>query len=141
MINDVSSFLASFKMGVITTFAILIHEIPHEVGDFAILLKSGFSRSVSRSFEGITPLNAWFLRVQVGGGQGAGLDGERGDAGGGGGALPGLGQVAGGAGQLDPALLCWGLPQHRYTLTQCTLRTLHYNNMTLQPSSPSCQSL
>jgi len=39
-----SSFLASFKMGLIATFAILIHEIPHEVGDFAILLKSGFSR-------------------------------------------------------------------------------------------------
>ncbi|XP_055337514.1 zinc transporter ZIP13-like [Paramacrobiotus metropolitanus] len=38
------SFLVNFKVGALTTLAILLHEIPHEIGDFAILVRSGFSR-------------------------------------------------------------------------------------------------
>ncbi len=38
------SYLTSFPLGVATTVAVILHEIPQEMGDFAILLQAGFSR-------------------------------------------------------------------------------------------------
>lgn len=38
------SFLASTSLGIATTIAVAIHEIPQELGDFGILLCGGFSK-------------------------------------------------------------------------------------------------
>lgn len=40
-----AAFLTDFHLGVVTSLAVAAHEIPQEVGDFAVLLHSGFSRS------------------------------------------------------------------------------------------------
>ena len=40
-----AAFLASTELGVVTAVAIIAHEVPQEVGDFLILLHSGFTRS------------------------------------------------------------------------------------------------
>jgi len=40
-----AAFLGSMRLGVLTTFAVAAHEIPHRVGDFALLLQAGLSRS------------------------------------------------------------------------------------------------
>ena len=39
------AFLTDIRLGILTTIAVTSHEIPQEIGDFTILLHSGFSRT------------------------------------------------------------------------------------------------
>ena len=40
-----AAFMTNVNLGVVTAFAIIAHEIPQEVGDFLVLLHSGYSRA------------------------------------------------------------------------------------------------
>lgn len=48
-----AAVLTSVPLGISTAVAVLAHEIPHEVGDFAILLNAGFSRQRALLFNAI----------------------------------------------------------------------------------------
>ncbi|KAG9244745.1 ZIP zinc transporter-domain-containing protein [Calycina marina] len=53
-----SSFYASPTIGATTTVAVFFHEIPHEVGDFALLIQSGFSKRKAMGAQFVTALGA-----------------------------------------------------------------------------------
>jgi zinc and cadmium transporter len=53
-----AAFLTDVKLGVMTTLAIVAHEIPQEIGDFIVLLNAGFSRARALLFNGLSGLAA-----------------------------------------------------------------------------------
>jgi zinc and cadmium transporter len=66
-----ASYLAGVKLGVATTLAVMLHEIPHEFSNFGILVKSGFSRGRALFLNFLTALTAvagGLLAWQVGSG-------------------------------------------------------------------------
>lgn len=40
-----AGFLVNFQLGLITSIAVFVHEIPHELGDFGILIHKGWGRA------------------------------------------------------------------------------------------------
>lgn len=81
-----ASFLVSIPVGIATTLAVILHEIPQEVGDFAVLLHSGYTKARALWLNFLSALSAiagtlvlfvigsaaetaavWFLPVAAGG--------------------------------------------------------------------------
>ena len=52
------AFLVDVQLGFIATLAVMAHEIPHEVGDFMILLNAGFTRRRAFMFNLVSGLSA-----------------------------------------------------------------------------------
>lgn len=53
-----ASYLAGDSIGLITTVTILFHEIPHEIGDYAILIQSGVPRGKAIALQALTAVGA-----------------------------------------------------------------------------------
>ncbi|KAG0358701.1 hypothetical protein BG005_001944 [Podila minutissima] len=60
-----ASFYASPAIGATTAVAVFFHEVPHEIGDYAILIQSGFTKSMAMKAQFVTALGA-FLGTIVG---------------------------------------------------------------------------
>ncbi len=51
-----AAFLENTELGIVTALAIIAHEIPQEVGDYLILLHSGYSRAKALAFNLLSSL-------------------------------------------------------------------------------------
>jgi len=53
-----ASYLASVPIGIATTVAVILHEIPQEIGDFGVLIHGGFSKSKALFFNFFSAVTA-----------------------------------------------------------------------------------
>jgi len=79
-----ASFYTSPTIGATTTMAVFFHEIPHEVGDFALLIQSGFSKRAAMGAQFVTAIGALLgtcigIAIQEFGGSSAGVNAVGGD--------------------------------------------------------------
>lgn len=53
-----AAYMLSIPLGIATTIAVLVHEIPQEIGDFGILLHAGYSKKKAILFNFLSALTA-----------------------------------------------------------------------------------
>lgn len=54
-----ASYLVSVEIGIATTIAVVLHEIPQEIGNFGVLLHAGYSRSKALWYNFLSALTAF----------------------------------------------------------------------------------
>ena len=57
-----ASFYSSPLIGATTTLACFAHEIPHEIADYSILIRSGFTKKQAMQSQFLTAIGAFVRR-------------------------------------------------------------------------------
>ena len=60
-----ASYMVSIPIGIATTMAVVFHEIPHEIGDFASMLYGGFSKTKALWYNFLAGIVAIFGAILV----------------------------------------------------------------------------
>lgn len=60
-----ASYLVSVEVGVATTLAVMLHELPQEIGDFGVLIYAGYSRKRALTLNLLSALTAFAGAVLV----------------------------------------------------------------------------
>lgn len=66
-----AAFMLDINVGIVTAIAVGAHEIPHEIGDFGVMLKAGLSRSKALWYNVLSACTAFagaLLTYYIGGG-------------------------------------------------------------------------
>jgi zinc and cadmium transporter len=53
-----AAFVIDYKLGIATVLAVVLHEIPHEIGNFGVLIYAGFKKTKALLFNFLTGLTA-----------------------------------------------------------------------------------
>jgi zinc and cadmium transporter len=53
-----AAYMADLQIGIATTFAVMIHEIPQEIGDFGVLVHAGYTKKKALLFNFLSALTA-----------------------------------------------------------------------------------
>ena len=60
-----AAFLMDINLGIITTIAVVIHEIPQEIGDFGVLIHAGYTRAKALTLNFVIALFSLFGAVMT----------------------------------------------------------------------------
>ena len=60
-----ASFYSSPLIGATTTLACFAHEIPHEIADYSILIRSGFTKQQAMQSQFLTAIGAFVRQLNL----------------------------------------------------------------------------